>query len=250
MKQTYFYFSGDETIQCRIELLKLLLQGVDSPTVSITHYLLGYPLQARVKIYSVPLFWWQCGQTRRYNFERLPLNDERRFWGCLLKLYLRVCPKLAILTLIQASLSKASLQDPGILNSPKTVLHSLLGILSNKEIRQENAALIQYGYELIYKICSNSETFLIGSPIARHHYLTFDWLIGWPMRNRKKKHLVPRWDISAVPMILFIVNLQIWIFQLLQIHYISKHMDGYWNWLHLNFTLQHKQNNDQTSWDW
>jgi nuclear pore complex protein Nup205 len=94
--------SGDETIQCRIELLKLLLQGVDSPTVSITHYLLGYPLQA--------------------------------------------------------SLSKASLQDPGILNSPKTVLHSLLGILSNKEIRQENAALIQYGYELIYKICSNSET--------------------------------------------------------------------------------------------
>ena len=118
------------------------------------------------------------GQTRRYNFERLPLNDERRFWGCLLKLYLRVCPKLAILTLIQASLSKASLQDPGILNSPKTVLHSLLGILSNKEIRQENAALIQYGYELIYKICSNSGTFLIGSPIARHHYLTFDWLIG------------------------------------------------------------------------
>ena len=104
-------------MQCRIELLKLLLQGVDSPTVSITHYLLGYPLQA--------------------------------------------------------SLSKASLQDPGILNSPKTVLHSLLGILSNKEIRQENAALIQYGYELIYKICSNSGWFLIGSPITIHYIVPF-----------------------------------------------------------------------------
>ena len=72
-------------------------------------------------------------------------------------------------------------------------------------------------------------------------------LIGGPMRNRKKKHRVQRWDISGVLMILSIVNLQIWIFQLLQIHCISKHMDGCWNWLHLNFTLQHKQSNDQTS---
>ena len=59
--QPYLNFSGDETIQCRIELLKLLLQGVDSPTVSITHYLLGYPLQARVKIYFAPWFWWHHG---------------------------------------------------------------------------------------------------------------------------------------------------------------------------------------------
>ena len=70
------------------------------------------------------------------------------------------------------------------------------------------------------------------------------------MRNQKKKHPVLHWDIFAVPMILFIVSLQIWIFQQLQIHCISKHMDGCWNWLHLNFTLQHKQNNDQTSCAW
>jgi len=36
---------GDETLFCRIELLRLLLQSADSRTVSITHFLLGYPLQ-------------------------------------------------------------------------------------------------------------------------------------------------------------------------------------------------------------
>ena len=61
---------------CRCQILQLLLQNVDSISVSLSHFLLGYPLQS--------------------------------------------------------SLSGASLQDPGVLNSPKTVLHSLLELLSGR----------------------------------------------------------------------------------------------------------------------
>ena len=101
---------------------------------------------------------------------------------------------------------------------------------------------------LFIKFAATQERFSLAN--IKNHHLTFDWSISEPMRNRTKKHRVLHWDIFAVPTILFIVNLLIWIFQQLQIHCISKHMDGYWNWLHLNFTLQHKQNNDQTSCAW
>ena len=55
-------------------------------------------------------------------------------------------------------MSRASLQDPGVLNSPKTTLHSLLWILSDKDLRIENRELVELGYELIYKLCHNDET--------------------------------------------------------------------------------------------
>ena len=79
--------NDQEAEDCRIELLKLLLQGVDSVSVSLSHFLLGYPLQA--------------------------------------------------------SLTSASLQDAGVLNSPKTVLHSLLDLLQDKTICLESPVMVE-----------------------------------------------------------------------------------------------------------
>ena len=109
--------TGEETLSCRLELLKLLLQSVDCRSVSLTHFLLGFPLQS--------------------------------------------------------TMSRVSLQDPGVLNSPKTTLHSLLWLLSDKDLRQDNRELVELGYELIYKLCQNDET---SGPALRYLRSSHDFI--------------------------------------------------------------------------
>jgi nuclear pore complex protein Nup205 len=102
---------------CRLQLLRLMLQNVDSISVSLSHFLLGYPLQS--------------------------------------------------------SLASASLQDPGVLNSPKTVFHSLLEILSFKSVRNESPELVELGFELIYRLCANTET---SAPALRYLRSSHDFV--------------------------------------------------------------------------
>lgn len=103
--------------KCRITILKLILQYIDCASVSLSHYLLGYPLQA--------------------------------------------------------PLSSASLQDPGVLNSPKTVLHALLAILTSQEQSGESEELLELGYEVIYRLSANTET---SAPVLRYLRSTYDFV--------------------------------------------------------------------------
>ena len=70
-------------------------------------------------------------------------------------------------------MSRVSLQDPGVLNSPKTTLHSLLWLLSDKELRGDNRELVELGYELIYKLCHNDET---SGPALRYLRSSHDFI--------------------------------------------------------------------------
>ena len=109
--------AGEDATECRAQLLRLLLQNVDSISISLSHFLLGYPLQA--------------------------------------------------------PLASASLQDPGVLNSPKTVLHSLLELLDDKSTRVDNPELTELGLELIYRLCANTET---SAPALRYLRSSHDFV--------------------------------------------------------------------------
>ena len=98
-------------------MMRLLLQNVDSLSISLCHFLLGYPLQA--------------------------------------------------------PLSSASLQDPGVLDSPKTVLHSLLELLGDKSTRTDFPDLTELSFELIYKLCANTET---SAPALRYLRSSHDFV--------------------------------------------------------------------------
>ena len=74
---------------------------------------------------------------------------------------------------LQSTMSRVSLQDPGVLNSPKTTLHSLLWLLSDKELRADNRELVELGYELIYKLCHNDET---SGPALRYLRSSHDFI--------------------------------------------------------------------------
>lgn len=106
----------EEAGTCRITVLRLILQYIDCRSISFSHFLLGYPLQA--------------------------------------------------------PLTSASLQDPGVLNAPKTVLHALLAILTRSD-DDESEELLELGYETIYRLCSNTET---SAPALRYLRSTYDFV--------------------------------------------------------------------------
>ncbi|XP_078583600.1 nuclear pore complex protein Nup205-like isoform X3 [Branchiostoma floridae x Branchiostoma japonicum] len=75
---------------------------------------------------------------------------------------------------------KTNLQDPGVLGSPRTCLHSILGVLDagvdsvgGPSCIHDNPQLSELAYKLAYHLCANTET---SDPTMRYLRTTHDFL--------------------------------------------------------------------------
>uniref|UniRef100_A0A2C9LCT3 Uncharacterized protein n=1 Tax=Biomphalaria glabrata TaxID=6526 RepID=A0A2C9LCT3_BIOGL len=81
---------------------------------------------------------------------------------------------------LQKPVVKTTLQDPGVLDSPKTCLHSILTLLEQGLGSREGPTclldrprLAELGFHLIYALCANKDT---SSPTLRYLRTTHDFL--------------------------------------------------------------------------
>ncbi|XP_072164969.1 nuclear pore complex protein Nup205-like [Diadema setosum] len=80
---------------------------------------------------------------------------------------------------LRKPVSKTELQDPGVLGSPRTCLHSVLAVLergltarTGPSAIHNTPQLAELAYELIYRLCANRET---SAPVMRYLRTTQDF---------------------------------------------------------------------------